>query len=182
MPMYEDEMAAMQNAELEQLAGVGYISENGQYVGAAPTRKRVVGRQRIAVPHPGQMGTAVVWPLPCAAALTLAAAGTGNLTFTPNRNVSIRGIDLSVYTAAAITRAATYPEAIKVTSITVMGRVQFAGTGEVPVSCFIPEANPKIPIQMENCQSGQAIVIAFRNDDAATQHIVTGCIWVTTVK
>lgn len=169
---YEDEMNQLryQNAQM----GVGEY-----YVGAEP---RMVGAKKIAVPHPGAAGTMVVWPLPATAAVALAAAATGTLAFTPNRNVSIVSIDLAVYTAAAITRAATYPEAIKVTSITVMGRVQFAGTGEVPLSSFLAEANPKPRIQMENCQSGQSILIALVNNDAATTHNVTGVIWVTTVK
>lgn len=159
-----------------------YDDEEEYDVGAVrrPVRKR--GATRVRIPYGNEEGIGVVWPLPITALVTLAAGATGTMTFTPNRNVYIRRFMFAVYTAAAITRDATYPEAIKITGLTVMGRSQLAGTGEIPLSAFLPSnPDPVLPVML-NCDSTNSILVTLRNDDAATTHVVTGMIWVTTVK
>jgi hypothetical protein len=123
-----------------------------------------------------------VWTLPCTAVATMAAAAAGTLTFTPNRNVSIVGVTLDVYVAAAITTAAMFPAAIQITNVTVAGRSQFPGAGVVPLSAYQPSAAQKwAPVQWENCPYSQSVVITLTNADAATTHIAVGCLWVLTV-
>lgn len=140
------------------------------------------GQRRIRVRAPGNVGNARLWHLPCTADLTLVAAATGTLTFTPNRNISIVDLILGVYTAAAITRAATYPEAISITNITVQGRTQFPGAGNVPLAAFEWQSTKRYGVlQWENCMAAQSVIVSFTNRDAATTHIVTGCLVVQTV-
>jgi hypothetical protein len=145
-------------------------------------RRGVSGRQRIRVRAPGNVGTKRVWHLPCTADLTLVAAAAGTLVFTPNRNVSIIDMVLGTYTAAAITRAATYPEALSITNISVQGRSQFPGAGNVPVAAFLADAARRYgKLDWENCMASQSIIVSITNRDAATTHIVTGCLVVETV-
>lgn len=154
-------------------------------VGARRRRRRRrarSGRKKIRVRAPGNVGDARIWHLPCTADLTLAAAATGNLVFTPNRNVSIIDVIFGVYTAAAVTRTATYPEAISITNITVQGRAQFPGTGNVPLAAFDWAATRRYGrVAYENCMASQSIIFAMTNRDAATTHIITGCLVVETV-
>jgi hypothetical protein len=160
----------------------GYEDEVGRRRKRRRRRSKKSGRPRIKVNAPGNVGSARLWHMPATAVLSLAAAGTGNLTFTPNRNISIVDMILGVYTAAAITRAATYPEAIAITNITVQGRSQFPGAGVVPLSAFLPESQRRYgKLDWENCQAAQSVVVSFINNDAATTHIVTGCLVVRTV-
>lgn len=150
--------------------------------GGRRSRGRRIGMSRIKVPAPGNTGASRVWTLPCTAVASMAAAATGTLTFTPNRNISIVGVTIDVYVAAAITTAAMFPAAIQITNITVQGRSQFPGTGVVPVSAYQPIAAQRwTPVQWENCQAAQSVVISLVNADAATTHIAVGCLWVITV-
>lgn len=145
-------------------------------------KKRRIGSSRIRVPAPGNRGSSRVWTLPCTAIASMAAAATGTLTFTPNRNVSVVGVTLDVYVAAAITTAAMFPAAIQITNITVQGRSQMPGTGVIPLSAYQPiSAQRWTPVQWENCMASQSIVITLVNADAATTHIAVGCLWVVTV-
>lgn len=144
-------------------------------------RKKKVGQSRIRVPGLSGPGKSRVWTLPCTAVASMAAAATGTLTFTPNRNVSIVGVTLDVYVAAAITTAAMFPAAIQITNITVAGRSQFPGAGVVPLSAYQPTAAQRwAPVQWENCPYSQSVVITLVNADAATTHIAVGTLWVIT--
>jgi hypothetical protein len=145
-------------------------------------RKKKVGISRIRVPGLDRAGESRIWTLPCTAVASMAAGAAGTLTFTPNRNVSIVGVTLDVYVAAAITTAAMFAAAIAITNITVAGRSQFPGAGVVPLSAYQPSAAQKwTPVQWENCPYSQSIVITMTNGDAATTHIATGTLWVMTV-
>ena len=161
--------------DLDDVAGIDEIGAAARLKAA----KRILGMPKGKVPGLGDVGPLGVLPLPLTAAVTLAAGAVGNMTFTPNRNVSIRDIFLDTYVAAAAA-AARMPAALKVTAITIQGRPQMAGIGEVPITAFGPNAYPrKLPfLLMQNCSSGQNIVISLINNDAATTHIVTGTIWV----
>lgn len=154
----------------------------GRYNPLARRRRRRIGQSRINVPAPGNKGDSRVWALPCTAVASMAAAAVGTLTFTPNRNISIVGVTLDVYVAAAITTAAMFPAAIQITNITVQGRSQFPGAGVIPLSAFQPiNAQRWAPVQFENCMASQSVVITLVNADAATTHIAVGCLWVVTV-
>lgn len=168
---YESELRRVQTELGIEGDGTGYYDT----VGAT------VGRPQIAVPAPGDKGDGVLWPLPATAPVALAAAAVGNLIFTPNRNFSIVDIVLDCYVAAAAA-AAMMPAALKVTNITVQGRPQLAGIGEIPVSAFRPINPKRYQLVMENCQSGQNIVVSLINNDALTAHNVTGTIWGICVK
>lgn len=147
-----------------------------------PRRRKTVGLSKIRVPGLNRRGDSRVWTLPCTAVASMAAAASGTLTFTPNRNVSIVGVTLDVYVAAAITTAAMFPAAIQITNITVAGRSQFPGAGVVPLSAYQPiSAQRWTPVQWENCPYSQSVVITLTNADAATTHIAVGCLWVITV-
>ena len=145
-------------------------------------RRRKIGQRKIRVPGLNKAGDSRIWALPCTAVASMAAAAAGTLTFTPNRNVSIVGVTLDVYVAAAITTAAMFPAAIQITNITVAGRSQFPGTGVIPLSAFQPIAAQRwAPVQWENCPYSQSAVITLTNADAATTHIAVGTLWVVTV-
>jgi hypothetical protein len=145
-------------------------------------RSKKVGQSKIRVPGLDKRGDSRIWALPCTAVASMAAAAAGTLTFTPNRNVSIVGVTLDVYVAAAITTVAMFAAAIQITNITVAGRSQFPGAGVIPLSAFQPIAAQRwTPVQWENCPYSQSVVITLTNADAATTHIAVGCLWVITV-
>jgi hypothetical protein len=174
---FESELEQVQkelgiSGELEDLAGIGYL-ESAEGV-------RSAGRTKIAVPAPGDKGEGVVWPLPANAFLTLAAAAAGNLIFTPNRNVSIIDLQLDIFSLVATVSA--QHAACHVTNITVQGRPQLAGVGVIPLTVFKPLNPHRVKMRMENCQSGQNIIVTLINNDAATVFNITGCVWCVCVK
>jgi hypothetical protein len=163
---------------------IGYVDVGNEYdVGAtARSKMRRMGAQMGRVTGPEKRGVLGVWTMPATAALTLAAAAVGNLVFTPNRTIKILDVMLDCYVAAAVA-AVMMPAALKVTNITVQGRPQWPGAGEVPLSCFRP-LNPgrnKPLFNYGDCDASQQVVVTFRNDDAATAHIVTGALRVICV-
>lgn len=150
--------------------------------GSRGRRRGLFGRRKIRVRAPGNVGDSRVWHLPATGNTSLAAAASGTLTFTPNRNVSIIDMILCTYTAAAITRAATYAEALSITNITVQGRSQFPGTGNIPLAAFGPDSVRRYgTLQWENCMASQSIIVSVTNNDAATTHVITGTLVVQTV-
>lgn len=160
----------------------GYDEVEGEYEVGAAKKRKLLGRNAGRVPVTEGRGIMGVWTMPATAAVTLAAAAVGNLVFTPNRNISIIDVMLDAYVAAAAA-AAFAPAAIKITNITVQGRPQWPGAGEVPLSVFRP-LNPgrnKPLFNYGNCDASQSVVISLRNDDAATQHIVSGALRVVCI-
>ena len=166
--------------EIEGAEDIEGIDEIGALRKRFKAAKRVLGMPMGRIPGLGDQGAIGVLPLPCTAALPLAAAGVGNLVFTPNRNVSIRDCVLDMYTLAA-TAAVAQRAACKVTNITIQGRPQMAGVGEIPLTAFqnLTVARKMPFLLWQNCSSGQNIIITFRNDDAATAILLSGMLWVS---
>lgn len=154
--------------------------------------KKAVKRQRGLIRKMGSMikvqpswggpGPKRLLPLPCLAVVPLAAAGIGNLTFTPNRKVEIIDATIEAYTLAA-TAAVMQQQAIHITNIIVEGRNLWPGAGLVPISAFSRDAVKRrqaneIALGLGSCESTQNIVFALVNNDAATAVTVVGTLWV----
>jgi|WetSurSiteA1Bulk_404760.scaffolds.fasta_scaffold31603_2 hypothetical protein len=154
----------------------------GDYDEVGARRPKSRRSQMIGVPWRGNRGPLRVLTLPCTAPLTLAAAALGNLVFTPNRNCVIIDLIIDCYVAAAAA-AARMPAALAITNATVQGRLVNAGTGQMPITAFMPQYGwrHKPFIEWGNCDASQSIVLSLVNNDAATTHIVTAVIFAVTV-
>jgi hypothetical protein len=182
------------NDEIGDYEIVGDEGDVGDYevgddevVGAALPRRRAAKSQKrrgafVRIPPFGSSGPMRVMTLPCTAVLSLAAAATGNLVFTPNRNCEILDCVLDAYVAAAAA-AAFMPSAIQITDITVQGRRLNAGIGDCPITAYMPRYGwrHKPFIQWGSIDASQSVVLSLVNRDAATTHVVTGVIFVLSV-
>lgn len=173
----EEEVGGTFEDELEQAQRDLGISG----VGAAARAKT---RPKVKIPSASDTGDAVVWAIGAtSSSISVATTASSTMTFTPNRNISIREIFMFVTAAAA--SVATIPcagAAIYITSITVQGREQTAGTGRIPIALFDPVNPVKAKFVFDNCQAGQSVVVSFTNGDAATTFLVSGCMIVTTIR
>lgn len=155
---------------------IGYVEEIG--VDAATGEPvKVFRKSDIRVPDEYGEGKARIGYMPCTANLALAAAGVGNLVFTPNRNIEIVGMVLDTYVAAAA--AATHaPGAIHITAITVQGRNLVPGAGFIPARSFYFDAAMRHQpfLLWGACEASQNVVVSFINNDAATAHNITGAL------
>lgn len=166
----------------DDVSGYDEIGDDDE-VGAR--KRRRIRRKRqgmIRIPSYGNTGQKRVMTLPCTGQLSLAAAATGNLTFTPNRNVEILDLVLDSNVAAAAA-AAYQPAALHITNIVVQGRYLNAGAGVIPLTAFQPRYGFRHTpfIQWGNCDASQSVVISFVNADAATTHVINGVLFVLAV-
>lgn len=155
------------------MSEVGYVEE----IGVDPSTGeeiKVLRKANIRVPDEYGEGKARASVMPVTANLALAAAGVGNLVFTPNRNIEIVDMVIDTYVAAAAA-AAHAPGAIHITAITVQGRNLLPGAGFIPIRAFYFDApNRHTPFLLWGaCEASQNVVVSLINNDAATAHNVT---------
>lgn len=161
-------------SEVGYVDEIGYDADTGQPV-------NVKRRADVAIRTDYDSGKMRVGVMPVTANLTLAAAGVGNLVFTPNRTIEIVDLVIDTYVAAAAA-AAHAPGAIHITAITVQGRNLLPGTGFIPIRAFyhdrVQRYNPFLFLGA--IDANQNCTISLINNDAATAHNVTatiGCIF-----
>lgn len=152
----------------------GYIREVG-YIEGSGEPVNIIRKATIGVESEYKEGSMRSSVMCCTANLALAAAGVGNLVFTPSRPIEIVDMVIDTYVAAAAA-AAHAPGAIHITAITVQGRNLLPGAGFVPIRAFYHDAagryNPFL--LWGSCDAGQNVTVSFINNDAATAHNVTG--------
>ena len=103
--------------------------------------------------------------LPAAASLAaLAAAATGTLTLTAQRDCIVRELILDAYDAAAPALLLASPREgnIVVSGLTVAGENCFAGNGEAPGRMFFPDSFDRPEFDMP-VKGGTAVVVTIIN-------------------
>jgi len=153
--------------EIGAFEEIGYDADTGEQV-------RIKRGGNVNVPSGYAWGSKRVSVMPVTANLTLAAAATGNLVFTPSRNIEIVDLVIDTYVAAAAA-AAHAPGAIHITAVTVQGRNLLPGTGFIPIRAFYHDAVARFGpfLQWGACEASQNVTIALINNDAATAHNIT---------
>ncbi len=177
-----DELGAVDDIYSDpELAGYDEIGAKRALKKAGGVIKQMQKMIRVGSAHdrPGPKRTL---PMACVAVLPLAAAGVGNLTWTPNRRVTIIDAVIEMYGLAAVVPV-LQPAAVHITNITVEGRTLWPAAGVLPIASFSRDAANRRPgnelfLDLGECQSTQNIVFACVNNDAATACVLVGTLWV----